>query len=97
MCVWLRRAWERIEFLEHFWREQMAMLHLAGYRWSKDRILRPEQYSPLRSNTRQLRRRWNWCPGDPGRGSECSFAHAAGMENRAEILKRWASGGPLEA
>lgn len=88
----LDQLWRMTENLNHPWWEQAAMVQLLGYGGTPLRQQRP---SELLDKTHFLGPEWNRHVNDRTPCEHVRVQHATMHEDRAEVMRRWASQAPL--
>jgi len=91
MRAWLARVWSMVEYRDHGWWEQAALLQLLGYR-EQPRPVRHEQTTTLYRNTAWLGREWN-SHEESDRHPDPHFAHATAgnLPWRLDVMRRYAA------
>ncbi len=85
----LLRLWRRVEFVQHHWWENAALLRLLGYRTTPP--VHPVRPSAWRLGVHFLDRAWNSIPADPSPRPYVVHVPGLSLEDRLARLRAVAS------
>lgn len=84
----LMKLWGMVEYRNHPWWEQGALLELLGYdSWARPTVFKGQ--TMLSARTHFLSPDWNSHPWDEGENPR--FRHATMHPDRAKVMREWAS------